>query len=418
MSRVLKSRAFYIVFSILASVALWMFVEFMENPDIESREVSVPVEFVNRDLVGDRQLVITELSSESLALKFSGKRSTITELNRGGAVRVTVDLAQIKGSGQNKLDYNVIYGTEVDVDGLAIIYRSENYITVTVEAVYKKDVPISGSYTAGNIAMDGYQAEQMRFAPEMVTVSGPESVVARVEKAMVYVQRENLTKTVVEDMPYTLLDADGVPVPTDELELSRDTVTVTIPIKMVKDVPLSVKFSYGAGATEENVTYKITPETVKLAGEPDALNLNYVLLGTIDLTRFETFSTSTFQIILPNETQNLTGETSATVTVSIAGLETMHLSATDIQAVNVTEGYRANVITQSLDVTIRGKAETLELIRPENVHIVADLTDLGDTTGTYAVPARVYVDGDFKDADVGAIGEYKVTVTLSANTEG
>jgi YbbR domain-containing protein len=414
----LSSRAFYIVFSIFASVALWMYVEYVENPDTPSGRISVPVEFLNRELVTDRQLVITETSSEEVTLQFEGKRGVVTALNKGGAVRVTVDLAQIKGQGSSKLAYDVVYGEDISASGLDVIYRSEDYITVNVEAVSRREVPLSGSYTAGNIAMEGYQAEQMRFESETVAVSGPESVVSRIEKAMVYIQRENLTKTVTEDAAFTLLDADGGVIPTDRLTFSRDTVTVTIPILMVKDVPLKVYTINGAGATTENTSITIEPEFVTLAGEPDVFDgMNNIEIAAIDTTKFESGYEKKYQIIIPNGTRNLTGTTEATVTVTIAGLETVHLSATRIQATNVTEGYAATIITQSLDVVIRGRAENLAGLTAENVHIVADLTDYGDTSGTYTVPARVIVDGDFGGVGAVTVGsEYRVTVTLTAVT--
>ncbi|MDR1329601.1 MAG: hypothetical protein LBK23_08385, partial [Oscillospiraceae bacterium] len=53
-NKVLESRVFYIVFSILASIALWVFVERVENEDIDSLGVRVPVEFMNPEIVADK----------------------------------------------------------------------------------------------------------------------------------------------------------------------------------------------------------------------------------------------------------------------------------------------------------------------------------------------------------------------------
>ena len=87
----------------------------------------------------------------------------------------------------------------------------------------------------------------------------------------------------------------------------------------------------------------------------------------------------------------------------------------------MTPGYSATVITESLDILLRGTAADIAKITPDpnddgktevpvSYRVVADLSELGDTKGTYSVLAKVYVDGD---VNVGAIGDYTVTVTIS-----
>jgi hypothetical protein len=94
-------------------------------------------------------------------------------------------------------------------------------------------------------------------------------------------------------------------------------------------------------------------------------------------------------------------------------VETRHLSATNIQVTKRPEGFTERLITQSLDVVFRGKAADIDQITADNIRIVVDLTALGASSGTNTVPARVYFDGF---DNVGAIGEYKVTVTLVKET--
>jgi YbbR domain-containing protein len=274
----------------------------------------------------------------------------------------------------------------------------------------EKTRPVSGEYSGG-IAAEGYQAEPMEFQPGAITVYGPPASVSRIETILVTVMRENLTKTLVEELPFTLLDEDGAVIDAEGLTFSEQLVTVTVPIKMVREVPLTVNLVEGAGANEKNTICKVNPETITLSGEAADMQINYILLGTIDLTGFETSITETLPIIVPNELKNLTGLTDATVTVKITGLETRQLPVLNIQMVNVPEGCEATLITQYLDVTIRGAPDDMERLQASNIGVVADLSELGSAGGAYTVPARVYVNGDFGES--GAIGEYRVTVSLT-----
>ncbi|MDR2356968.1 MAG: hypothetical protein LBD92_02640 [Oscillospiraceae bacterium] len=411
-----SSRTFYIVFSLLVSVALWIYVEYEVNTDATNVVSGIPVEFLNAELVPDRNLVITSVSDETVTLSFTGRRNAVSQLNNAN-VKVTVDLSQITGVGRSMLKYTVVYSAGVNAKDFAIDGQSADYIALNVENRMETTKPVSGKYS-GNIAAEGYQAEPMEFQPSAITVYGPPDSVSKIDSILVTVMRENLTKTLVEELPFTLLDKDGAVIDPEGLTFSEQLVTATVPIKMVREVPLTVNLAEGAGANDRNTICTVNPSAITLSGEAADMQINYILLGTIDLTGFETSLTETFPIIIPNELKNLTGLTDATVTVKITGLESRQLPVLNIQSVNVPDGCEAVPVTQYLDVTIRGKPDDLERLQSSNIRVEADLSELGSAGGTYTVPAHVYVDGDF--GDIGAIGQYRVSVLLSeagADTE-
>ena len=69
----------------------------------------------------------------------------------------------------------------------------------------------------------------------------------------------------------------------------------------------------------------------------------------------------------------------------------------------------ADIITQSIDVILRGTAEQLNAVKSENIRAVADLADYKDSTGSYMPNAKIYVDGV---TGVGAIGENPISVEI------
>lgn len=407
-SRAFSSKVFYIIFSIVAAIALWLYVKYSANPDVEIPVSGIRIEYQGESILNDKNLVITDIDVETLTLRFAGKRSSISKL-LANPPTVTVDLSVISGAGQFQLPYSPVYPSGVSSNSVSIAGGSVDYVTVMVEKMVSKSIPVDGIYNGGT--QDGYTAEPVEFSPEVITVSGPDAEVAKVSKAWVNIQRENLSKSVEEAMQFILIDADGKEVNSDLLTVSQDTITVSIPVVMQKDVTLTANLIYGAGATEENTTIKIEPTSVTLKGDSETLGeLNQIVLGTIDLTKFSSTFAETYSIAIPNGTTNVTGVSEATVTVEVTGLSTKKLSASNIQVSNVTEGYAADIITQSLDITLRGNAAALDDVAEENIRIVADLSDLGETTGSFTVAAKVLVDGF---GDVGAVGDYKVSVTLS-----
>lgn len=97
------------------------------------------------------------------------------------------------------------------------------------------------------------------------------------------------------------------------------------------------------------------------------------------------------------------------VSIRFRNLQTKTVECSSISFINVTEGYTASAVTQSLDVTLRGTDAELAKVDGKNVRIVVDLSEMSAAVGTYTAKAKVYVDGT---ESVGAIGSYQVGYRL------
>ena len=403
--KVFESRAFYIVFSILASLSIWLYVAYIENPDVSKEVKGIKIEYINEDYVTDRELVITNRSTDTVKIEFTGKRSTVTQLDNQN-VTVTVDLSEITDKGTWQLTYDPNLPMEVSENSVTMS-GTPTIITLTVDEQEQKEVSVKGTY--GSVA-DGYLADTMEISPSTITVYGPQEIVSKIDHAWVNVPRDNISKTVDEELSFTLMDAEGHEVVSDMLTFSQDTVSVHIQVDMMKELPLDVNLTPSAGADETNTTLTITPATITISGDAEILgDINKITLGTIDLGSFLTATTETFQILLPDGTKNLTGLTTATVAVSISGLDSTHVNATNIETTNVAQGLTAEILTSTLDILLRGTQEEIDQITENNISVVADLSEY--STGVFSVVAKVYINGDFDS--IGAIGEYKITVTIS-----
>ena len=411
-NKIVSSRVFFIIFSILVATVLWVYVEYNEDTDINDT-FEIPVVLLNEDLLHERNLVVSEISNEIVMLKFEGKRSAIQKLRDTRAnLYVTVDLANVNSAVPRSFPPNIVYPADVNSRSVTLISSSANLITISFDKLFTKSVPVDGVYTGGTASAE-YVAEPLEFSPESITIFGPESIVSTIEKAWVDVKRERISKTIVEDMPIVLLDRGGNEVSQEGLTLSQETIRVTVPVKMVREIPLDISLITGAGATAQNTKYTISPSTVVLSGEPEAFkDFNSILIGSVDLMNFAESKVESFKIIIPNNFTNVSQVTEAVVSVDIMGLEARHFMTTNIQSANVPDGMRETVITQSLDILIRGPQEDIDRIFPSNIRVMVNLA--GFKSGTSSVVAKVFVDG-FENS--GAIGQYKVTVRLTPEDE-
>ena len=250
----------------------------------------------------------------------------------------------------------------------------------------------------------------------VVQVTGPESVVSTIDCAQVVITRTNLDKTVTDTVPFTLCDKDGNAVDTANLSMDISTVDVTLNVVKYKDVALEVEILDGGGATSKDAKVTIDPESITLSGDSTVLDaINKITLGTIDLADMESNTlTQSFDIIIPNDTKNVSGVDQANVTVTIRNKETAVIRATNIAFIHEPEGLTATSMTKQVQVLIRASTADISKITSNNLRVVADLSDY-TTAGTNTVPVTIYIDG-FPDA--GVIGdEYTIVVTLAEKTD-
>lgn len=229
------------------------------------------------------------------------------------------------------------------------------------------------------------------------------------------VDREDVDSTLTYASSYILRDAEGNAVENESIALESDTVNVTLPVIAIKEVDLIVSLIPGAGANENNVDVNITPEKVTLSGDADVLEgVNSILLDTIDLAKIERDSwTKTYTIVIPNDTEIVSGTKEVTVSLEIKGLDTKTVTVPyeNLSYINMTEGYVGEIMDESLkNVVLRGSESALRGVSAVNVRAVADLSEYGSATGIFAVPVKIYVDGT---TGVGAIGEYTIYINLS-----
>ena len=410
---IFSSKVFYIAFSILVAFVLWVYVEINENKVQTVPVNSIQIIRQNEEILSDRGLFISEINPETVNLTFEGPRSVTSRLNNSN-VTVVIELAGITSRGSTTLRYDIIYPSNIDAESVNIIYRSVGNISLYIDRIESRTISVDVPYRGG--AAEGYILDPVEYSPQSIIVSGPIEIVSRVSTARVSIIRENLSSTYTDDLSFVLLDEDG-----DEFEeslrnqlmTSEETIHITIPIKMEKEVALTVEFSYGSGTTSQNTTVSIDPPTVLIAGNPDDVrDLNSINLGTIDMTRFDFRNTYNFPIVIPNNVTPISGEKEASVFVEVLDLDIRHFSITSIFTVNEPGGFTSEIESQSVDVRIRGRADDMVDLTEANIRVVADLTDVG--SGTQRVLAKVYVDGI--DGDVGAVGTTYVTVSIIPDT--
>ena len=413
LKRLTDSRVFWMILSLFAASLLWMYVTTTEGVEVQKTLTGVKIEFLGADAMrASSDLIVTEQDRTTVNLTLSGTRRVLSKLTNSN-VTATVNLNNVSADGRYSVSYDLAFPAGINANEVTVVHTSSDVVNFYVDKLARKTVEVKGAFT-GNTA-EGYLAdESMVFDPLVVAISGPKTVISKVDHAFVAITREEVDRTLSYSTTYSLVDANNNPVEDSSIQRETEEVTVTLNVLSTKEVPLDVTIIDGGGATRDaNTRIEITPSSIMLAGDAAAIDsTTKLILGTINLSTFATDFSATYTIIPPNGTENMTGVTEATVTVSITGVATKSFSVNpdNIICINVPDGYDAENITQALNVTVRAPQEVLDRISEVNLRAVADLSNLGtNASGVFTPTVEIKIDG-FPEA--GCIGEYKIYITL------
>ncbi len=404
----MKSKILYIILSAVVAFGLWLYVVTVVSPGSEETYYNVPVVLQNENILQERGLMITS-DLPTVNLDLSGNRTDLNKLDANN-INVLVNVASIEAAGTHRLTYTVSYPGTVNGNDITRTGQSTNDIKLTVEKRITKNVDVVAEYI-GSVP-EGFIAdkENALLDYKAIEVSGPESIVDKIAQARITVDLTDQNVTITGQYVYDLCDGNGNPVDVQRITTDVEAVNLTVKVQRVKEIALTLETIYGGGATEKNTTVNIQPQTIRISGS-DALleDLNELSLGSINLGEMLEDKTLTFPITLPEGVTNETGVTEATVEVTFADLKIKTLNVSNIQAVNVPEGMEVDMITQALELTVRGPSLLIDAITEEDVTISVDFANA--QPGTATIRADVVFSSTFSDA--GTVGSYVVSATLS-----
>lgn len=404
-----KSRGLYILLSIVVAVAIWLYVDSDLGTKVPVVVEDIPIEYVGADTtLADRGLMLLSDSDTTVTLKLEATRKVISRLDPD-KLRIQADLSGITATGQQKVSYKIAYPDPVSSSSITVVKASAYMVTVNIGELYSRNVDIHCE-VQGNVA-EGYIAGELSFQPKTLELRGDQTEVDSVSYAKVVLVIDNASATVSELLDYRLYDANDQLVESKDIRSTSTQVQVMLPVNVVKELPLTMKFAESPGSSLSNVDYTISPSTITVSGDAALLeHVNDITLETFDLSQLEKEATYNYVIPVPDGCENLSGVTRATMKIAFRDMASTALTATRFQCDHVPEGKEVEVLTTELTVALRGTAADIAQVTPENLLITADLTDVSSASGSYTVPAQVSVE---TDGDVGAIGEYQIKITIS-----
>ena len=400
-----KYDVFTKLLSVITAVILWSYFMSIQNPTrtLEYKNISVQLTGID-ELYNSYNLKLISGSDAAVDVKVSGASSRLATLT-APQIKVKADLSDgITTPGTYKIPYYVI----LPESGMTCVSRNPETITVVVDRVDSKEVPVSVEYSKDKSG--SYIFEKPEFSTKTVEISGPETELEKVTTARIDIDTDGLTKTLTDNYAYQLFDKDGKAVNTNNISRNVASISVTVPVKQEKTVPLKVSVSPEERA--EDVTTTISPQSVDIIGEPETIaNVEEILLGAINSNTAEDGDTFDFTIKLPSGVQLKDGQpTRATVTIAFkdTAKETFHVTDIKLEDVKRDPNAQITLETESLDVTVGGPKRLLDSIQDGDLFAVVELASQDLSDGQHTIGATIT-----SPNGTTVIGTYSVTIQIT-----
>lgn len=387
------------------AIILWLVIVNVEDPE-KPIVFTAAVKIENANYLTDMGKTYEVLDgTDMISFTVTGKRSIIEELS---ATDFTVT-ANMENIDESMTKIPIVITASSYSNQLEITKKS-SYVLLNVENVVTEDYKVN-VVTDGELSTYCY-IDSTELSSQKVSISGPESVVNRIDTAQIMVDVSGVSKDAAFTQPIVLLDEAGNEVSQERLTLSTIEVTAEVFVKMRKEIPVEFKVSGepAAGYRYEDISSNVS--SVKLEGDTDAFSsLSKLEISSSQLNISGATATYTAIIhledYLPEGVSLAKGEKEdAEVTVQIEAQTTtaFEIPVTNITVSGLADGLELSFNSDTVTVNIAGFANELESISEEDLYGTLDASGL--QSGIYTVP--VNLTGDYANNSTSAAS---VTIT-------
>lgn len=399
--------------SFLFAAVLWLIVTNVNDPIGTYRVYNVPVNIQNTDLITNNGRVYEVLDNTDVidVVTISAKRSIIDSLNESNVVAVADvnDLTSVN-------TINIKLSTNKYNDKLESIRGNIDSVRLNIENEKTKTLPLR-TETRGTVK-EGFMVGDITTEQNLVAISGPESVVEQVKRAVAAVDVSGFTSNIGTDSEVRLYDENDKVINADSLVKNISKVRVTVEILELKTVPVSWSVmgtpARGYEATGDIIASR---NNVVIAGKSNVIeNISAIEIPetVLDITG----ATESLETIvnlndyLPNgirlAEENFKGRVSVEVPIEAVIERRVEMPVNAIQILNMPEGFEYEFAGEgnTYYITLVGLERDLNALDTQTIQATADMAQYAEemTAGDYTVELAFNLDAGISLKDTVSIG--------------
>ncbi len=415
------------ILSLIIAVLIWLLVRNVDDPIIVRSFYEIPVTIENASYFAENlEIPLLVDGKDTVKVRIKGARSVVSKLKKTDITAVA-DMTQII----SKDTIPIMVPVEVTCTGISdsdITVRPGN---IQVDIEKQKSVEKTIAVSTGDTQPDkDYEIGSLKANPEKVTISGPETIIDKIDKVVALVDVSGRKESNVEIKSQLKIYDKNL----DELspkqleylnlkEISDNTIKIQAQFWKVKqNVKIKAEYSGEPMRGYEVDSINLVPDTISVAGTDEALKKLEEEGNTLEIPGKYidvTDKTADFEENIDlNEllsedlklVRDLNSSVIATVKILPYNSRDYEVSVTQIEADNKAEDL--DLVFQDEQITIRAKAKEQDLDSLSAAEIGAQIDLKGYGEGEYEVPVTVTLPSGYE-----LVADIKVKVKLVPGAE-
>ncbi|MEG1291757.1 MAG: CdaR family protein, partial [Lachnospiraceae bacterium] len=211
------------ILSILFSVVLWLVVINIANPD-KTKSFSIPVEIQNKNIIEEMGKVPDVVGDTDIASFYIiGPRNYVEDMEASDFT-VTADLSQIDLTQDYDIKLVPIQISVKKNEKYITVYNKTVNMKITLEELSEQTFVVSPEITG--TPDNGYAIGEAEVTPNLLKISGPKSVVSKINKVLATINVDGIASDVSDNVIPVLYDEEGNVISSDLLEMNQSVVTI------------------------------------------------------------------------------------------------------------------------------------------------------------------------------------------------
>ncbi len=395
------------ILSLVLAVLIWMLIMNVDDYTMTKTIRDIPVMEQNGDTIEKLGKVYSVTSGTTVDIVVKGPRSVVDPLTLNDFV-ATANLAEL--SVTNTVQISVA-AKETSVNGKIEITYVNNTMNLSIEDKVMKEMPVK-TVLNGNVA-EGYAPGACTVTPNIIRISGPESVVNRITEVRAVQDVSGMHDSFQETVSLVCMDAYGDSVVDKSLEMDVDTVTMDLAIHPTKNVPVKLTVSGSPASGYSLVDLNYNPQSVAIAGEESVLEkVNAIYVQDVDVSGLSEKKELNLKLTdyLPEGTY-LADEGNDQLAISMdfekQTEREISITVADIEVLGKAENLEYALASSGVfRIKLKGLEKDIRNVTKESLQLKTDVTGLEagehELKITYAVP---------KNATVVVMGSLTATIT-------
>ena len=383
------------ILSLAIALAIWLLVANINDPVVVT-SYDVPVTIQNSAYLESGGKTYQVLEQQQMVTVILRGNSSVVE-NRTGDIQAVADLTQIVDMDTTPVMVPVTATCDrVAAEDISVVPAA---IGIEIEDMVSKDFTITVTAVYTTPSAD-YEVGTMEANPEKVTITGPESLIDKIDRVMAEVNTTPMNEDTTITSRLIIYDKNQDALDETEMnylkfDIGQPVVDIHVDLWRVRgDIQLAVNYSGSPAPGYQVGDVTITPSTISVAGTDEALAQLAVEGNTIEIPAdavvldgqdSDVETRLTLSEYMPDDLVVANNVETAIVNVSIIpeGSQEFRVATRDITIENLDDKLRLVFDTDSVTVRVRETGGQINDLTADEISLSADMKGRG--AGDYEI---------------------------------